>query len=141
MAYAQWIIIHLINSMTSSTLKVKNAIPDKEKGEGWGKFYKDGNKDDEISAAEVNKVTVPPGGSANIYSCGRSDAASGTEGHIELWDGESKIGKVYWDCPWGSKSNDFGISERGNSYWVQNGAWSKDSGAIGTVDVEIGKKG
>ncbi|KAJ5180527.1 Aegerolysin family protein [Penicillium capsulatum] len=140
MGYAQWITIKVINSMSSATLSVRNAIPNGE--EGWGKFYRDGNKDAEINVSEINRTTVPPDGSKNISSCGRSDSASGTTGHIDLYDGETKICRVYWDCPWGSKSNDFGISERSSQgYWVQQGSWNRDSGAIGSVDVEVGKKG
>lgn len=159
MGYAQWITIKVINSMSSATLSVRNAIPDGE--EGWyvtihlmsnaniifwqntrGKFYRDGNKDAEINVSEINRTTVPPDGSKNISSCGRSDSASGTTGHIDLYDGETKICRVYWDCPWGSKGNDFGISERSShGYWIQQGSWNRDSGAIGSVDVEVGKKG
>ncbi|KAJ5162791.1 Aegerolysin family protein [Penicillium coprophilum] len=142
MGYAQWIVINVINSMSSNTLSIANAIPDVDKSEGWGKFYRDGNKDEEIKASEINKITVPPGGSKSISSCGRSDSASGTTGHLDLYDGDTKICRVYWDCPWGSKANDFGISEKStHGYWIQQGSWNRDSGAIGSVDVEVGKKG
>ncbi|KAJ5096144.1 Aegerolysin family protein [Penicillium alfredii] len=141
MGYAQWVVINLINSMSSSTLSISNAIPDADKKEGWGKFYRDGNKDEEIKVSEINRIKVPPGGTKAISSCGRENSMSGTTGHIDLYDGETKICRVYWDCPYGSKSNDFGTSERSHGYWVQQGSWNRDSGAIGSVDVEVGKKG
>lgn len=106
-----------------------------------GKWYKDGDKNAEIQDSDVNQKTAAPGGSVNVNSCGRSDSWSGTTGGFDIYDGETKIGHIYWDCPWGKKENDFGISETNKNYWVQNGPWNRDSGAIGTVDVEIGKKG
>lgn len=106
-----------------------------------GKFYKDGNKDAEISSSDVNQKTAPPGGSVHVNSCGRSDASSGTTGGFEIYDGETKIGRVHWDCPWGSKQNDFGVDDRDKAHWVEVGPWNSYGGAIGSVNVEVGKKG
>lgn len=106
-----------------------------------GKWYKDGDKDAEISSADVNKKTAPPGGSFNVNSSGRSDASSGTTGGFDIYDGDTKIAYIHWDCPWGRKQNDFDVDDRNKSYWIEVGKWNRDSGAIGTVDVEVGKKG
>ena len=108
-----------------------------------GKFYKNGNKNDEISAGAVNGTTIPAGSTENIYSCGRSDAASGTEGVIDLYEGDTKICTIYWSCPWGSKSNDFQVQNRNSKagYMVSIGDWNRDSGALGKVEVEVAKKG
>lgn len=47
-----------------------------------GKFHKHGDKDADISSRDVNEMSVAAGSHANIYSCGRSDHASGTEGEV-----------------------------------------------------------
>ncbi|KAH8626842.1 hypothetical protein IG631_18860 [Alternaria alternata] len=73
MAYAQWVVIHIINSFRNGSISIKNAEA------MWGKFHKNGNKDAEIGAGEVNKVSVGAGSSEKVSSCGRSDSASGTE--------------------------------------------------------------
>ncbi|KAE8141504.1 Asp-hemolysin [Aspergillus pseudotamarii] len=135
MVSAQWVTVHLINRMSSDTLSIKNAILYD------GKWYKDGNQDHEISYSDVNEKTAPPDGSVNVNSCGRSNAPSGTTGGFEIYDGETKIGNVHWDCPWGNRTNEFGVDEWNENYWVQIGSWSRVGGAIGTVDVEVGKKG
>lgn len=108
-----------------------------------GKFHKTGNKDAEISASEINSIVIPPGSSSDVSSCGRSDSPSGTEGTIDLYDGSTKICTVYWNCPWGSKSNDFQIRDRNSSagYMVSVGDWNRDSGALGTVEIEVGRRG
>ncbi|RAL08230.1 aegerolysin family protein [Aspergillus homomorphus CBS 101889] len=135
MGLPQWIVVHIINSMKSDTISVKNAA------HSYGKFYRNGNKDIEISIDDINKITVAPDGSADIGACGRQDSWSGTTGSFELYDGDSKICTISWDCPWGKPTNEFGVSEQSKDYWVQPGAWNREGGAIGTVDVEVGKKG
>ncbi|KAF1933691.1 Aegerolysin family protein [Didymella exigua CBS 183.55] len=135
MAYAQWVVIHIINSFRQGTISLKNAQA------MWGKFYKNGNKDAEIGAGEVNETTVAAGSEADISSCGRSDAASGTEGKVDVFDGDTQVCTIYWNCPWGSKSNDFQIQNRNNDYGITVGEWNRDSGALGKVDVDVSKKG
>ncbi|KAF2135585.1 uncharacterized protein K452DRAFT_322971 [Aplosporella prunicola CBS 121167] len=137
MAYAQWVAIKIINSFRNGTITLKHAQA------LWGKFYRDGNKDAEISTDDVEKITIPAGSQATIYACGRSDASSGTEGKIDLYEDNQKICTIYWDCPWGSKTNNFQIQDRNSNagYMVSVGDWSRDSGAIGNVDVEVAKKG
>jgi hypothetical protein len=59
-----------------------------------------------------------------------------------MYDGQNKIGRVYWDCPWDKNTNNFGLSKLDTTgYWVKHGSWNRDSGGIGSVDVEVGKKG
>lgn len=134
MAYAQWIEIKIVSE--GMTLKVKNA------GLSWGKFYKQGDKNDEISTDNINKIEVGSGKSAWICSCGRSDASSGTEGQFDLYDGDTKVGNFKWNCPWGKKSNTFSWSQDASkdSYYTDQEGGNKDSGAIGTVTITCMKK-
>ena len=119
------------SSIRKHDLKCKNS------NLSWGKFYKYGNKDEEISTDDINKITVASGKSAWICSCGRSDSSSGTEGSFELYDGDTKVGKFNWDCPWGKKSNSFNWNQDGSkdSYNTSIEGGNKDSGAIGTVTI------
>ncbi|KAK6819219.1 hypothetical protein RU639_008142 [Aspergillus parasiticus] len=132
MTYANWITVHIINNTGDNIVKVQNAEV------SWGKFYQTGDKDHEISAANVNETTVAIGGSADVSSCGRQDSASGTTRSIELWDNENKICKIVWDCPWANQPNDFNIVDQSEDYSVQHGDWNRDGARIGTVNVEIG---
>jgi hypothetical protein len=68
-----------------------------------------------------------------------SDASSGTKGSFELWDGDVKICKVYWDCPWGSKENIFRVTDVNGEFIVDETGDNLDSGAIGNVTVKIAK--
>lgn len=102
-----------------------------------GKFYKWNNKDDEISVGEVEGATIKQGDSYGIASCGRSDASSGCEGSFELFDGDTRVCKIYFDCPWGSKTNTFNVSDIDKRHMVQFQGGNIDSGALGNVDVKI----
>jgi hypothetical protein len=104
-----------------------------------GKFYQYDNKDEEVSRDTVQNISISSGNSAGIASCGRSDSPSGTEGSFELWVGNTKICKIYWDCPWGSKRNTFTVSEVNDEYLVEATGANIDSGALGNVTVKIGR--
>lgn len=84
MAYAQWVTITIYPANFNAT--IKNAA------HSWGKFYTNGNKDDEIQPSAIDGTVIPAGGSYTISACGREDAASGTEGSFDVYDGDTKVG-------------------------------------------------
>lgn len=129
MAYAQWIEVKVVSE--NMTLKVQHA------NLNWGKFYKNGDKDTEISSGDIDKITVESGKSTMVCSCGRSGASSGTEGSFELYNGDTKIGKFNWVCPWGKKSNSFSWNQEASkdSYYTNRDGGNTDSGAIGNVTI------
>lgn len=135
MAYAQWIEIKVVSE--NMTLEVKNASL------SWGKFYKYGDKDDEISSGDINKLKISSGTSIWICSCGRSGASSGTEGSFDLYDEDKKIGKFNWECPWGKKDNSFSwsqVEDTKASYTTSREGGNTGSGAIGNVTITCIKK-
>lgn len=105
-----------------------------------GKFYKWDNKNNEISTGDVNKITITAGEQGRVSSSGRSNASSGTEGGLDLYDGSTKILHVKWDVPWGSKTNNFAVSDQSRKFYVTVGDWNDHDGAIGSVSLEIEKK-
>lgn len=134
MAYAQWIEVTVYSE--SMKLQVKSAILP------WGKFHKKGHKGTEISKADINKIQIPSGSSATICSCGRSNAASGTQGSFKLYDGSTLVGVFSWNCPWGSKSNSYKWKPEDNSnYQNSSEGGNKDSGAIGNISITCIKIG
>ncbi|KNG84343.1 Asp-hemolysin [Aspergillus nomiae NRRL 13137] len=130
MSSKKWVSICLLNTM-SSTLSIRNASL------SWGKWHEDGDQDNEISNSEVDNKTARSNESVKINSCGREGSPSGTMGGFEIYDGETKIGKIHWDCPWGG-DNEFVVDERDEGYMVDVGSWSSQD-AIGTVQVAVDK--
>ncbi|RGP64278.1 aegerolysin family [Fusarium sporotrichioides] len=133
MAYAQWVYILIQNKIASGEISIRNV------NLNWGKFYQWDNKDNEISVDAVKQIVIASGKTAGVASCGRSDASSGTEGSFDLYDGDTKICNIYWDCPWGSKTNTFTVGSVDDDYIVQATGANLNSGAIGTVNVKVAK--
>lgn len=137
MAYAQWGTFTITPKGDIAKLTVKNVSL------AWGKFYKDGNKDDEVATSTIENHKIDVRTSYTISSCGRSDASSGTEGSFDLYDGDTKVGHYYWDCPWGSKQNHSTWTPQDSSptspYVTQVTGGNLDSGALGNVYINCVK--
>ncbi|EEH21908.2 hypothetical protein PABG_04119 [Paracoccidioides brasiliensis Pb03] len=132
MGYGDWIDMHLTNTLDGSIV-VQNAQLDS------GKFYTNDDKDNEISAEQVDEIVVAEdGGSNNVYSCGREDTAVGTQGSFELYDetNYNKICTINWSCPY-SGSNYLYASNTNTNYSVGIPSVSL-SGPIGFVDISLG---
>ncbi|KAH7923061.1 Aegerolysin family protein [Leucogyrophana mollusca] len=137
MAIAQFVVLRVKNSFRTRNIKLQKASLK------WGKFHEDGNKDNEIEPDTVNGIVIPAGATGVISACGRSDASSGTEGTVDLYDDETKICTLYWNCPWGSKTNNFAVQGRNSDagYMVSVGTWNRDGGALGHIDIEVAIRG
>ncbi|KAH7917975.1 putative Asp-hemolysin precursor [Leucogyrophana mollusca] len=134
---AQWVVLEITNSFRSRPIKIQNASL------RWGKFHKNGNKNVEISPEEIDRIVIPAGSEHSVSSCGRSSALSGTEGTIDLYDDATKVCTLYWNCPWGSSTNNFEVRDvnKAGGYIVSNGPWNPDGGALGNITVEAAIKG
>ena len=143
MAYAQWVTVTIY--ATNFDVKLKNV------SHSWGKFYdsskigiEGGNKDNEYEPSKIEGQVIKAGNSFSINACGRSDAAAGTEGSFELYDGNTLVGTYSWDCPWGSKTNYSTWSPSGpqpplNKYLTSQSGANLNSGALGTVTLQTTK--
>jgi hypothetical protein len=130
MAYAQWSEINIKPKEVNVVIKNINLH--------WGKFYS-GSKDNEVSAGSLEGKKVLSGEIYTIGTCGRSGAASGTEGEFDIHDASTnkKIGHYYWSCPWGDKQNTSSWSDGEQGYEVHVTGANTDSGALGSVNIEI----
>ncbi|KAF8726099.1 hypothetical protein AX14_008081 [Amanita brunnescens Koide BX004] len=134
MAYAQWVVINIVNS-SARPVVIKNVRIH------WGKFYKEGDKNIEVSVHAIENTRILPGQEFRISSCGRENATSGTEGEFDIFeDGSDKIRHFYWDCPWGKKGNTWRVSESNRKWVVDTWGANIDSGALGNITVDLFKK-
>lgn len=143
MAYAQWVTITIYATNFAATLK--------NVAHSWGKFYDSkqvgiagGNKDNEYQPSDIEGKVINAGSAFSINACGRSDAAAGTEGSFDLYDGATHVGTYTWDCPWGSKTNSSTWTAAGappplNKYITAQSGANLDSGALGTVTIQTTK--
>lgn len=138
MAYAQWAVITISNQSRTKSIDVKDA------SRAWGKFHEASSKDREVSDATINQILLAPQTRESIYSCGRENASSGVEASIGLYDGNSKICKVYWSCPWGSPTNTVELREYNpetSDFMVAVGPYNKKDGALGPCTIVVTLKG
>jgi Aegerolysin len=136
MAYAQWV------SFTMKTIGFNANVSGATLS--WGKFYQWDNKDQEVFPDVINQLTFTA--SKNypnvISSCGREDSPSGTTGYFDLFTGTggaaTKVCRLNWDCPWGSKTNSWSASDYDDEkYIVSISGGSSYGGAIGTLTVIV----
>ncbi|KAK6859108.1 aegerolysin type hemolysin [Apiospora arundinis] len=133
MAYGQWVYMVISNQTKSGSLKIKKL------NLSCGKLYEWDNKDTGKEVKDVENQIIKPLGKMGIASCGRSDAAMGTEGSYEIWDGEDRVCKVNWSCPW-SGSNKLTILEVDDSrYAAQSEGANLGSGALGHVTIKVSR--
>jgi hypothetical protein len=52
-------------------------------------------------------------------------------------DSGTNVCRIYWNCPWGTKTNTFTVDKNNNDYDVQATGANPDRGAIGTVTVKV----
>lgn len=128
MAYGQWIQVILENA---SNKALKTSKPYLQ----WGKFYDYPDKDKEVSTSSVNDQSIPAKDTFQFAACGRESAASGTEGQIDVMDGDKRIFELYWDCPW-SGSNQL-YTRYVAKDWYPIVPSISSSGATGTVTIKI----
>lgn len=127
MGYAQWIEINV--QAEGLTVSVRAA------GLTTGKFYKNGNKDSEMSVNEVNALDIASGKQGTIAACGSSNAWAGTEGGFNLYDGSTKIARFQWNCPWDNTDNYYDLFEKAAGYNLSYSGGNRSNGAIGNVTI------
>jgi hypothetical protein len=128
MAYAQWAVFKI--KAIGFTMTIKNCV------HKCGKFYDGSNKDNEIPVSEIEGRTITPGNPYKFGACGRSDAAVGTEGSFDIYDGNTLVASYHWDCPWGSKTNYSNLDPHDeDDYVVQVIGANTDSGALGNIAI------
>ncbi|KAK7038991.1 Aegerolysin Aa-Pri1 [Paramarasmius palmivorus] len=136
-AYAQWVVI-IIDNVGFGRVKLKNLSI------SWGKLYADNNKNKEVYPSQYEGQIIGPDGTLQLNACGRSNASSGTTGQFNLCDaddGDRVIRHFKWDCPWGKKRNIWEVSGSNSKWLVEHKGANLDSGALGTIYVDVLKKG
>ncbi|KAI0272832.1 pleurotolysin A [Russula aff. rugulosa BPL654] len=126
-----------INNWGPKTVVVKNVHL------FWGKFYKDNDRDSEIPIKDIENTKILSGNKFKINSRGRSASSAGTEGEFDIYEdgpGGERVGHFYWDCPWGSKSNTWRITDRNAKWTIDSSEPDPNGGTLGDITVDLFKK-
>ncbi|KAJ5180528.1 hypothetical protein N7492_003738 [Penicillium capsulatum] len=109
----------------------------------YGKFYDAPDKDKEILPRDIEGLEIKDNEHLLIHICGRDQELSGTTGTIDLDDVEDQyIATLYWDVPFGSKTNTFSVSGPGrrSKYIIAADGYNRSGTGLGTADVEVTKR-
>ncbi|KAH8803391.1 putative Asp-hemolysin precursor [Xylogone sp. PMI_703] len=136
MGYAEDVVIKIQNE-TGVTIKLADT-----QLLWYGKFHKPSHKDVQINEREeLDGVRIENRESFSIYSCGRADSATGTEGTIDLTHNNGdKFATLYWECSWGKTTNNFEIRDNQGDYAINATGWNRTGQSLGTVDVKVMRK-
>ena len=129
MGHAQWIQVRV--QAENMTIKIKSA------GLNSGKFHKKDDKDSSLSINDINSIEIKPGKEDFISACGSSNAWNGTQGFFDVRDGDFKVGRFEWDCPWDDSDNTFRMVDitDNKSYSLTFSGGNRSSGAIGNITI------
>lgn len=136
MAYAQWILLNIINTLRTQNIMVDNANLE------YGKFYMytgHGTVDNRDNEFSISEMEIPARKSGEIGSCGRQNSPTGTEGSIDLYYDNTKICTVRWNCPWhGQNSVEVRHNNNAAGYLcaLPMQSW-EPNGPIGEVKVKV----
>ncbi|KAH7903151.1 aegerolysin type hemolysin [Hygrophoropsis aurantiaca] len=128
--YGLSVVLDITNSLGSRPIKIQNATI------LWGKFHRKGDPMYELSPEEIDKIVIPAGSDQSVSSIGRTGAASGVEGTIDLYDDTTKICTLYWNYPWAGPTDSFEIRDVNKAYNVTHGPLGPGQRNI-SIDVAI----
>ncbi|RAQ68349.1 quinone oxidoreductase [Aspergillus flavus] len=81
-----------------------------------GNFHVHSDKDQELSAGQI---AIEPRTNKSVCACGGYGIDVGTEGYLDLMDGDTRITTLHFDSPYQSNTNTFQAMETNNSCLVE----------------------
>lgn len=126
--HGQWMEVTIKNSC-KEPIHISGAL-------SWGKWYGNGNANHEASAPNT---FIQPGKSVRVAACGRSDAASGTQGSIYIKDSERKaeLVRVDFDCAWAGWSDFRAVIHDMDNVAVSHSKFDPHVGALGEMSMRV----
>ncbi|QMW46599.1 hypothetical protein G4B11_010054 [Aspergillus flavus] len=88
-----------------------------------GNFHVHSDKDQELSAGQI---AIEPRTNKSVCACGRYGIDVGTEGYLDLMDGDTRITTLHFDSHYQSNTNTFQAMETNNSCLVEVGDWNQE---------------
>ena len=106
----------------------------------YGKLYDGSSMDNEVNPGDIIGTEIKSKQSYTVYSCGRKNSPSGTEGTATVSDKKNqgnRIADIYWDCPYSGRNK---LEKRkANKDWLVDVPAVLPDGAIGHVTVKFRK--
>ncbi|KAL4916634.1 Aegerolysin-domain-containing protein [Aspergillus aurantiobrunneus] len=126
---SQWVSIHIRDHLEGRDINIRDSLVSP------GDFHSPEDPTEALTESTIDKMTIPGGGLGEVCATGRR----GSEGWLDLFDGEKKICELHWDNRLGRYWNDFEVLEPGEGYQVECSGWSSEMGPLGHVFVDVSK--
>ena len=130
MGYGEFIQV----SITTDTDQVSVGLASLQ----WGKFYEPGDMNKEVSTEAIDAIVINAGEVGQVFSCGREDSPSGTEGQFGLFYDGAQLGTFVWNDSYTSSTQSFSWTSLDDSKLtvkVNGGDYSGPS--IGPVTLAV----
>ncbi|KAL3458464.1 Aegerolysin-domain-containing protein [Aspergillus heterothallicus] len=124
---SQWISIHIRDHMENRDINIRDSLVTP------GDFHSPDDATKSLSESTIDQMIIPSNGLGEVCATGRR----GSEGWLDLFDGDQKICELHWDNRKGLYSNDFEVLEGDERYKVECSGWSSAKGPLGHVFVDV----
>ncbi|KAL2831740.1 aegerolysin type hemolysin [Aspergillus cavernicola] len=127
---SQWVSIHIRDRLEDRDINIRDSLI------STGDFHSPSNPLTTLTEESIDKMTIPSNGLGEVCATGRR----GSEGWLDLFDGEKKICELHWDNRSERYINDFEVLEGDDKYRVECSGWSSERGPLGHVFVDISER-
>ncbi|KAL4883792.1 Aegerolysin-domain-containing protein [Aspergillus karnatakaensis] len=124
---SQWISIHIRDHLQDRDINIRDSLVSP------GDFHSPDNPLESLTESSIDKMIIPSEGLGEVCATGRR----GSEGWLDLWDGEKKICELHWDNRTGRFHNNFEVLDEDDGYNVEASGWSSEKGPLGHVFVDV----
>ncbi|KAA8645044.1 hypothetical protein EYZ11_011641 [Aspergillus tanneri] len=126
---SQWVSFHIRDHLDNREISVRHCVIED------GQFH-DPDNNKPMTEDDIDELVIPADGIGEI--CARS--RRGSEGRLDLFDGDNKICELHWDNRKDEKFNVVEMLDSSDKYRVTHGGWSPEAGPLGHVYVDIWAK-
>ncbi|KAL2870097.1 aegerolysin family protein [Aspergillus lucknowensis] len=124
---SQWISIHIRDHLENRDINIRDSLVTP------GDFHSPDDLNKQLTEESIDKMVIPSNGLGEVCATGRR----GSEGWLDLFDGEKKICELHWDNRAEQYMNDFEVLDRDEQYKIECSGWSSVKGPLGHVFVDI----
>ncbi|KAL4803033.1 Aegerolysin-domain-containing protein [Aspergillus unguis] len=127
---SQWISIHIRDHLEDREIRIRDSLITP------GDFHSpDDGPTSPLTESTIDKMTIPANGLGEICATGRR----GSEGWLDLFDGDDKICELHWDNRAERFWNEFEVLDPDERYKVEASGWSAAKGPLGHVFVDVSR--
>ncbi|KAL5354926.1 Terrelysin [Aspergillus floccosus] len=124
---SQWVSIHIRDRLDKGSITVRESFLYE------GQFHSPEDKKKALTEDDIDQLVIPSEGIGEVCARGRR----GSEGWMDLFDGEKKICELHWDNRTKKPSNDFEVIDGDKDYKIECSGWSPQAGPLGHVFIDI----